>query len=66
MRSQVIAADASGNVTMSDWRGVPFGQYPKAYSCGVPARYQWWYRDPLNTCSGQGFNFSNGVSVTWQ
>ncbi len=32
---------------------------------GATVLYQWWYRDTANTC-GNGFNYSNGLSVTWQ
>jgi hypothetical protein len=66
LRSQVIVATAAGNVTMSDWRGQPFGTYLNAANVGAPTYYQWWYRDPANTCSGQGFNFTNAWAVSWQ
>ena len=36
-----------------------------AANLGAPTYYQWWYRDPTNPCSGQGFNFTNGWCVTW-
>ena len=32
---------------------------------GATLFYQWWYRDPSDSCGG-GFNFSNAVAVTWQ
>lgn len=32
---------------------------------GVATNYQYWYRDPGNTCSGAGFNFSNAWTTTW-
>lgn len=66
LRSQVILSQADGTVCMSDWRGQPFGAFPGAANAGIPTYYQWWYRDPSNACSGQGFNFSNGWEVTWQ
>ncbi|MFT7670895.1 MAG: hypothetical protein ACI8X5_003608 [Planctomycetota bacterium] len=65
IRSQVIVSDASGGTSMSDWRGQPFGTYPGAANVGAASYYQWWYRDPSNTCSGSGFNFSNAWAVTW-
>jgi len=65
-RSQVIVSDARGNVTMSDWRVQPFGTFPGVANVGAPTYYQWWYRDPANTCSGSGFNFTNAWGVTWQ
>lgn len=66
LRSQVILSNGSGNVTMTDWRGQPFGAYPgAANAAGTPTYYQWWYRDPAGTCSGQGFNFTNAWVVIW-
>ena len=66
IRSQVIVTDSSGNLTMSHWRGQPFSAYPGAANLpGAVTNYQWWYRDPSNSCSGQGFNFSNAWTVTW-
>ncbi|MFT7669222.1 MAG: hypothetical protein ACI8X5_001922 [Planctomycetota bacterium] len=64
-RSQVITSDISGNATMPDWRGQPFSMFPGAANMGSATFYQWWYRDPANTCSGQGFNFTNAWTVTW-
>lgn len=67
LRSQVIVSNGNGNVNMLNWRGQTFGTYPNAAnSPGTPTYYQWWYRDAQNTCTGQGFNFSNAWSVTWQ
>jgi len=65
-RSQVIVSDGGGNLTMSNWRGQPFGAFPGVANVGAPTYYQWWYRDPLNLCSGSGFNFTNGWAATWQ
>ena len=31
---------------------------------GATLLYQWWYRDVADPCDG-GFNFSNGLSVSW-
>ena len=65
IRSQVIVSDGSGTLSMDNWNGQPFGTYLDAANVGVPTYYQWWYRDPPNTCSGSGFNFTNGWAVTW-
>lgn len=61
-RSQVQVTSA-GHTTFSDFQGQPFGA--SSYGPGVTANYQFWYRDPLNTCTGAGFNFSNAWAVTW-
>lgn len=65
IRSQVILSDASGTLDMTNWKGQAFGTYPGAANVGTPTYYQWWYRDPGNTCSGQGFNFTNAWGLTW-
>jgi len=62
-RSQVQLTSV-GIATFTDFQGQPFGS--ASYGPGVPVHYQVWYRDPENTCSGQGFNFSNAWTVTWQ
>jgi len=65
-RSQVIVPDSGGSLTMDNWRGQPFGTYPGVANVGVPTYYQWWYRDPQNTCNAGGYNFTNGWVVTWR
>jgi hypothetical protein len=62
-RSQVQVTNANGNVAFVDFQGLPFGQ--SSYGAGLPAYYQFWHRDPGNTCSGTGFNFSNAWAVFW-
>ena len=60
VRLQVRTADASGSSsTTSDIavRG--------SVSSGDLRRYQLWYRDPLSSPCGSGFNLSNGVEITW-
>jgi|GEM_PF-2721065 len=66
LRSQVIISNSNGELTMNDWRGQPFSTFPNAANMGSTTYYQWWYRDPMNPCSGQGFNFTNAWSVDWQ
>ncbi|MFT7485533.1 MAG: hypothetical protein ACI9F9_001383 [Candidatus Paceibacteria bacterium] len=62
-RSQVQVTNANGNVAFVDFQGLPFGQ--SSFGVGIPAYYQFWYRDPSNTCSGSGFNFSNAWATIW-
>lgn len=66
LRSQVLVSNGSGDVAMTNWRNQPFGTYPGAANLGSTSFYQWWFRDPADACSGQGFNFSNAWSVIWQ
>ena len=61
-RSQVQVTSA-GLTTFTDFQGQPFGA--SSYGLGLPTNYQFWYRDPGNTCSGSGFNFSNAWTTTW-
>jgi hypothetical protein len=64
-RSSVKLTSAAGAVTFTEFRpGQSFGS--QSYGAGVPANYQFWYRDTANTCNGGGFNFTNGWTVTWQ
>lgn len=61
-RSQVQVT-VSGSTTFADWNGSGFGSVSNAG--GVPTNFQYWYRDPGNTCSGSGFNFANAWSVIY-
>lgn len=61
-RSQVQVT-SSGTTVFADFQGSGFGA--SSYGAGLPTNYQFWYRDPANTCSGSGFNFSNAWTVTW-
>ncbi|MFT7484420.1 MAG: hypothetical protein ACI9F9_000260 [Candidatus Paceibacteria bacterium] len=58
-----VQVTSAGATSFTDFNGNPFGA--SANSGGVPTNYQFWYRDPSNTCAGSGFNFSNAWSVTW-
>jgi hypothetical protein len=62
MRSHVQIT-TGGTSTFTDFNGSGFGSV--ANTGGVPTYFQFWYRDPANPCSGAGFNFSNGVGVTY-
>jgi len=48
---------SSGTVTRSNFQNFA--------SAGQSMNYQYWYRDPSNTCNGGGFNFSPAWNVTW-
>ena len=61
VRIQVRFAGASGS-TSSTVSIVTQG----AVVAGDTRYYQWWYRDPAGSCTGQTFNFSNGWQVDWQ
>ena len=52
-----------GLTSFTDVNGGAFG--PWTYGVGARVNYQFWYRDPTNTCSGLGFNWSNAWAVTW-
>ena len=57
LRYAVNYLDASGSVTQSG-----FGANATS---GTTLNYQYWFRDPANTCGMGGFNYSNGWVVTW-
>ena len=59
-RLQVGFADSSGSSQTS----VSISS-SGAVSPGDVKRYQLWYRDPITSFCGFGFNLSNGVQVTW-
>ena len=61
-RSQIQMTSA-GSTVFADFHGNPFGA--SSYGAGTSANYQFWYRDPGNTCTNTGFNFSNAWTVTW-
>lgn len=60
VRLQPVAADAQG-AAASSLSIVTKG----AVVPGQTRRYQWWYRDPLGSPCGGGFNLSNGIEVVW-
>ena len=62
-RSHVQVTDATGATTFSDWNGSGLGSVANA---GAPTNYQFWYRDPQGSPCGNGFNFTNAYSVTYQ
>ncbi len=61
-RSQVQNA-SGGSMTFTLFQGSGFGA--SSYGVGIPTHYQLWYRDPLNACTGAGFNYSNAWTTTW-
>jgi len=61
-RSQVQIT-SNGATTYANFAGAPFGA--SAYAPGTATNYAFWYRDPGNACTGSGFNFSNGWTVTF-
>ncbi len=60
VRLAVVAADAGGASQAGPGLGAAGGATP-----GALLRYQLWYRDPLGTPCGTGFNLTNGVEITW-
>lgn len=61
LRSQVQVTVAGATV-FTDFQGGPFAAVANS---GAPTNFQFWYRDPSNTCSGSGFNFTNAWTVTY-
>ncbi len=62
LRSQVQLT-VGGGTLFTDFSGQPFGAVALV---GAPSNFQFLYRDVANTCSGQGFNYSGGWTVTYQ
>ena len=60
-RSQVQFTSVGGT-TFTDFNGSGFGTVS---TIGAVTNFQFWYRDTSNTCSGAGFNFSNGWGVIY-
>ncbi|MFT7484455.1 MAG: hypothetical protein ACI9F9_000295 [Candidatus Paceibacteria bacterium] len=66
-RSQVQIT-SMGSTTFTEFNaggtgtGAPLGSVA---NMGIPTNYQFWYRDPMNPCTGAGFNFSNAWTVTY-
>ena len=60
-----VQVTSGGAATYTEFNpGQSFGA--ASYGAGQAANYQFWYRDPSNTCTGAGFNFTNAWTVTWQ
>ena len=62
-RSHAQITSSTGTTTFTDFDGMTFAD--ASYGPGGTTNYQFWYRDPSNTCSGSAFNFSNAWTVTW-
>ena len=60
VRLQIVTADGAGVARSTSAIAAGGG-----VSAGQTRRYQWWYRDPLLTVCGSGFNLSNGLRLTW-
>jgi hypothetical protein len=61
-RSHVQVA-TGGVTTFTNFDGASFGA--TANSPGTPTNFQFWFRDPANTCTGSGFNFSNAWNLVY-
>ncbi|MFT7485951.1 MAG: hypothetical protein ACI9F9_001803 [Candidatus Paceibacteria bacterium] len=57
-----VQMTAGGATTFTDFNGSGFGSVANV---GSATNFQFWYRDPAATCSGAGFNFTNGMSVDY-
>ncbi|MFT7487244.1 MAG: hypothetical protein ACI9F9_003104, partial [Candidatus Paceibacteria bacterium] len=55
-----VQITSAGSTDFVDWNGQGFSSVANV---GTETNFQFWYRDPAGSCSGQGFNFSNGLSV---
>jgi len=60
VRLEVRMADASGSSSTTIDIAARGG-----VSSGDLRRYQLWYRDPVSSPCGSGYNLSNGVEITW-
>ncbi len=60
LRLETAAADSDGFALSTAALSAAGGVQP-----GDVRRYQWWYRDPVGSPCGSGFNLSNGLEVTW-
>ena len=60
VRLEIVAADGGGAASSAGAIAASGGVSP-----GQTRRYQWWYRDPVLTVCGTGFNLSNGLRITW-
>lgn len=58
-----VQITSGGSTTFTDFAGQSFGA--TSFGVGTVTNYQFWYRDPSNTCTGQGFNFTNAWGVVW-
>ncbi len=60
VRLEVVSADALGQADSSASIAAAGGVL-----AGQPRYYQWWYRDPMASPCGSGFNLSNALEVQW-
>lgn len=69
LRGDVFFTDGTGAAMATDFQSQPFGA--SALPLGSTTYYQYWYRDPGNSCQNPpgtdaAFNFSNAWEVDWQ
>ena len=57
LRHAVMPFDGNGSVSMNGLAALA--------PMGGTSYYQYWFRDPANTCGAGGFNFTNGWRVDW-
>lgn len=60
LRLQIRIADGSGAAQTT----LPIPPLAQVQA-GNTRRYQWWYRDPVASPCGTGFNLSNGLEFVW-
>ena len=61
-----LSSDLRHAVTLLNGNGsVSGGAFGSHAPMGGTTSYQFWFRDPDNTCGAGGFNFTNGWKVEW-
>ena len=60
-----IHANVFGQSQYPDAGDLPISVEGQVTLPGSLRTYQIWYRDPMATCTGAGFNLSNAMEVVW-